>query len=74
MNYFELQQNKLPIGSGVVEATYKNLIGARMKNSVMQWTINGGQAVLTLRAIILSNRWEHFWTFFINRQFSEFET
>ena len=74
MNYFELQQNKLPIGSGVVEAACKNLIGARMKKSGMRWTIDGGQAVLTLRSLILSNRWEHFWTFFVNRHFPELET
>ena len=74
MNYFELKQNNLPIGSGVVEAACKNLIGARMKKSGMRWTIDGGQTVLTLRSLILSNRWEHFWTFFVNRHFPEFGT
>lgn len=74
MNYFELQQNKLPIGSGVVEAAFKNFIGARMKKSGMRWTIDGGQTVFTLRSLILSNRWEHFWTFFVNRHFPEFAT
>ncbi|MCJ7686773.1 MAG: hypothetical protein MUO68_21030, partial [Desulfobacteraceae bacterium] len=74
MNYFELKQNKLPIGSGVVEAACKNLIGARMKKSGMRWSITGGQTVLTLRSLVLSNRWEHFWTFFINRHFPEFGT
>jgi hypothetical protein len=74
MNYFELQQNKLPIGSGVVEAACKHLIGARMKKSGMRWTNNGGQTVLTLRSLILSNRWEQFWAFFVNRHFPEFGT
>jgi hypothetical protein len=74
MNYFELKQNNLPIGSGVVEAACKNLIGARMKKSGMRWTINGGQTILTLRSLILSNRWEQFWTFFVNRHFPEFGT
>jgi hypothetical protein len=74
MSYFELQQNKLPIGSGVVEAACKNLIGARMKKSGMRWSINGGQAVLTLRSLILSNRWEQFWAFFVSRHFPEFGT
>lgn len=74
MNYFELQQNKLPIGSGVVEAACKNLIGARMKKSGMRWSINGGQTVLTLRSLILSNRWEQFWTFFVNRHFPDLVT
>jgi len=74
MNYFELRQKKLPIGSGVVEAACKNLIGARMKKSGMRWSIDGGQTVLTLRSIILSNRWEKFWSYFIRQHFSEVST
>ena len=74
MNYFELQQNKLPIGSGVVEAACKNLIGARLKKSGMRWTIDGGQTILTLRSLILSDRWEQFWTFFVGRHFPGFVT
>ena len=74
MNYFELRQKNLPIGSGVVEAACKNLIGARMKKSGLRWTIDGGQTVLTLRSLILSNRWEEFWTYFLSRHFPKFET
>lgn len=74
MNYFQLRQNNLPIGSGVVEAACKNLIGARMKKSGMRWTLDGGQTVLTLRSLILSNRWEGFWTYFISRHFPELQT
>ncbi len=74
MNYFELRQKKLPIGSGVVEAACKNLIGARMKKSGMRWSVDGGQTILTLRSIILSNRWESFWSYFIEQHFTEFQT
>ena len=74
MNYFKLRQKKLPIGSGVVEAACKNLIGARMKKSGMRWSIEGGQTVLTLRSIILSNRWDKFWAYFIMQHFSELKT
>jgi hypothetical protein len=74
MNYFELREKKLPIGSGIVEAACKNLIGARMKKSGMRWTIDGGQTVLSLRSLILSNRWEQFWLDFIRRHFPEFQT
>ena len=74
MNYFELRQKKLPIGSGVVEAACKNLIGARMKKSGMRWSVDGGQTILTLRSIILSNRWEKFWSYFIEQHFTEFQT
>jgi hypothetical protein len=74
MNYFELRQKNLPIGSGVVEAACKNLIGARMKKSGMRWTLDGGQTVLTLRSLILSDRWENFWSFFLSRHFPELRT
>ena len=74
MNYFHLRQRNLPIGSGVVEAACKNLIGARMKKSGMRWTRDGGQTVLTLRSLILSNRWDAFWAYFINRHFPEIQT
>lgn len=74
MNYFELRQKKLPIGSGVVEAACKNLIGARMKKSGMRWTLDGGQTVLTLRSLILSNRWEKFWSYFLEQHFPDFQT
>ena len=74
MSYFELRQKKLPIGSGVVEAACKNLIGARMKKSGMRWSVDGGQTILTLRSIILSNRWESFWSYFIEQHFTEFQT
>jgi hypothetical protein len=74
MNYFELLKKNLPIGSGVVEAACKNLIGARMKKSGMRWTLDGGQTVLTLRSLLLSNRWEQFWSYFIRSHFPEFQT
>jgi hypothetical protein len=74
MNYFEYRQKGLPIGSGVVEAACKNLIGARMKKSGMRWTIDGGQTILTLRSLILSNRWEKFWLYFICQHFPDYQT
>jgi len=58
----------------VVEAACKNLIGARMKKSGMRWSVDGGQTILTLRSIILSNRWESFWSYFIEQHFTEFPT
>ncbi len=74
MNYFEYKQNNLPIGSGVVEAACKNLIGARLKKSGMSWSKEGGQSVLNLRGLILSNRWEKFWKHFIKSHFPEYAT
>lgn len=74
MKYYEYKQKNLPIGSGVVEAACKNLIGARLKKSGMSWSIEGGQLVLNLRSLILSNRWESFWNYFLKHHFPEYIT
>jgi hypothetical protein len=55
-----LDQN-LPIGRGVVEAACKTLVAQRMKRSGMRWLSAGGQAILTLRSLIQSDRWERAW-------------
>jgi hypothetical protein len=51
MDYARLRAQNLPIGSGVVEATCKTLVSQRMKRSGQRWTIDGGQAILTFRAL-----------------------
>lgn len=61
MRYAEYRAQGLPIGSGVVEAACKILVTQRMKQSGMRWGITGGQAILTLRALRLSKRWDTGW-------------
>ena len=56
MRYREMQDRNLPVGSGVTEAANKVLVGARMKGSGMRWSMAGGQAVLTFRALHKSGR------------------
>ena len=62
MDYADAAARSLPIGSGVVEATCKTLATQRMKRSGMRWRHPGGQAILTLRALVQSHRFEHAWT------------
>lgn len=61
MNYAEYLRRGLPIGSGVVEAACKTVIGHRFKRAGMRWSIDGGQSILNLRVLLLSQRWEAFW-------------
>lgn len=61
MNYARLRAQNLPIGSGVVEATCKTLVTQRMKRSGQRWTIDGGQAILTFRALAQSDRFNAAW-------------
>jgi hypothetical protein len=61
MRYARVQAQNLPIGSGVVEAACKTLATQRMKRSGMRWRQAGGQAILTLRALQQSARFERAW-------------
>jgi hypothetical protein len=61
MHYAEYRRQGFPIGSGVVEAGCKTLVGQRLKRAGMRWSLEGGQAILNLRAVILSERWDAFW-------------
>lgn len=61
MRYAELAAQKLPIGSGVTEAACKTLATQRMKRSGMHWRHEGGQAVLTFRALAQSGRFDRGW-------------
>jgi hypothetical protein len=62
MDYAAYLQQGLPIASGVIEATCKTLVTQRMKCSGMRWSIPGGQAILTLRSVIQSDRWQQAWS------------
>jgi hypothetical protein len=61
MHYATAQTEDLPIGSGVVEAACKTLATQRLKRSGMRWRQAGGQAILTLRAWVQSERFEAGW-------------
>ena len=61
MGYAEAAMCALPIGSGVVEAACKTLATQRMKRSGMRWRPEGGQAILTLRSLVQSHRFEQAW-------------
>jgi hypothetical protein len=57
MRYHWFRSRGLFVGSGVVEASCKNLIGARLKQSGMHWTLPGADAIITLRAEDASRHW-----------------
>ena len=62
MRYAVLKKQGLPIGSGVTEAACKTLATQRLKRSGMRWGEQGGQAILSFRALVQSNRFERAWT------------
>jgi hypothetical protein len=61
MRYAKFRSQGLFVGSGVVEAGCKTLIGQRLKQSGMEWSVRGANAIISLRCIIRSNRFEDYW-------------
>lgn len=61
MLYAEFRAQGLFVGSGVVEAGCKTLIGQRLKQSGMEWSIRGANAIISLRCMMKSNRFEDYW-------------
>lgn len=61
MTYGTFRKAGYFIGSGVVEAGCKTVIGKRMKCSGMFWSEEGGQGILDLRCAFLSDRLDTFW-------------
>jgi hypothetical protein len=63
MRYKDFRSQGLFVGSGVVEAGCRTVIGQRLKQSGMHWTVRGANTIIALRCCILSNRWEDFWEY-----------
>jgi hypothetical protein len=68
MQYRTFRREGLFIGSGVIEAGCKTVIGSRCKQSGMFWGKPGAQNVLALRCISASRRLDAFWKDRLNTQ------
>jgi hypothetical protein len=61
MNYPKFRKQHLFIGSGVIEAGGKTVVGHRLKQSGMFWTVAGANSILALRCSHLNGRFEDYW-------------
>ena len=61
MHYQHYRQAGYPLGSGSVESACKVVVQQRMKQAGMRWSREGAQAMLALRSILLSERWDTVW-------------
>ena len=58
MEYASYRARGLQIGSGSVESACKQVVSARVKQAGMIWDAAGAETVATVRAWLLSERWE----------------
>ena len=63
MKYGTFRQRGCFIGSGVIEAGCKTVVGARCKQSGMLWGVAGAEKVLALRCSHASRRIGDFWKY-----------
>lgn len=61
MQYPLYQAEGWPIGSGAVESANKLVVEARLKGAGMHWAREHVDAMLGLRNIVCSDRWEEAW-------------
>jgi len=61
MHYDDFRAKGFFVGSGVIEAGCKTVIGTRLKASGMFWSEKGANAIIALRCCVCSRRFEQFW-------------
>jgi hypothetical protein len=61
MQYLELREDGFPIGSGLAESGCKQF-RARFTGPGMRWSRTGAERLLPVRAAIMSNRYDKFWS------------
>jgi hypothetical protein len=61
MRYPKFRRQHLFVGTGVIEAGCKTVIGSRCKQSGMFWTVRGVNAILALRCSQFNGRFEDYW-------------
>jgi hypothetical protein len=61
MRYEAFRRQGFFVGSGVIEAGCKTVIGDRLKRSGMHWTVRGANAIIAACCCLYSDRFEQFW-------------
>ena len=68
MAYDVYLEHGFPIASGVIEGACRCVVKDRMERSGMRWVMSGARAMLGMRCIYLSDLWEEFIDFRIQRE------
>jgi hypothetical protein len=69
IHYAEYLALGLPIATGVVEGTCRTLVKDRMGVTGARWGLEGGEAVLLLRAVLQNQDWDEYMAFHRQQEF-----
>lgn len=68
MRYDEYLTQGYPIASGVIEGACRHVVKDRLERTGMNWVPQGAQAMLDLRCLYLTDEWDAFMQFHIERE------
>src|SRR5512133_294440 len=59
MDYAQIVESNLPIGSGAIESAIRRVVNLRLKGASIYWHKKNAEAVLLLRSYYKAGRWNH---------------
>jgi hypothetical protein len=59
LEYATYRRRGLPLGSGAIESTIRRVINLRLKGNSVFWEEENAEAMLQLRGLVLSGRWNN---------------
>ena len=68
MRYDEYLAKGYPIASGVIEGACRHVVKDRLERTGMSWVRQGAQAMLDLRCLYLTDKWDAFVEFRVERE------
>lgn len=68
MDYAQYLAEGYPIASGIIEGACRTVIKDRMERSGMRWVFTGAHAMMSLRSIYLSDLWDKFLQYRIEKE------
>ena len=58
LDYARFRRRGVPIGSGAIESAIRRVINLRLKGNSISWKEENAEAMLVLRCLVLSKRWD----------------
>ena len=58
LRYATFRRRGIPSGSGAIESTIRRVINLRLKSNAMYWLEENAEAMFTIRALLLCERWD----------------
>jgi hypothetical protein len=62
LDYATFRRRGLPLGSGAIESAIRRVINLRLKGNSIFWQEDNAEAMLVLRGLVLSGRWNEVFT------------